>query len=107
MGPGREEGEPLLECASRIVPSIRYWETKGSRCTSAAGGTDAGAYPISADAGHVDTGVARGIDVRMHRHYQRHSLAHIGLLLHEARIRPMLYLGVSAPAAARVGRADF
>ena len=89
MGAGTEEGKPLLECASRIVPYIRYRETKGSRCTSAAGGTDAGEYPSPAAAGHVDTGVALGIGVRTHRHFQRHSVAHIGLLLHEARIRPM------------------
>ena len=31
-GAGTEEGKPLLECASRIVPSNRYRETKGSRC---------------------------------------------------------------------------
>ena len=34
MGPGREQRKPLLECASRIVPYIRYQGAKYSRCTT-------------------------------------------------------------------------
>ena len=34
MGPGREDSKPLLECASRIAPYIRYRGAKESRCTT-------------------------------------------------------------------------
>ena len=53
---------------------------------------------------HAGARTARGVVVLEYRNYSRHRFVLVGILLHETKTRPIIHVGVTSSATARVGR---